>query len=102
MGIPASRPSQRHLYRVSSVIPQVGSSLHSAMCLSCSSASSLDSRYAFMEYPTARTTGSERTEYDGHIDRLAGEERVPEGPTLTSKLDALKRTTDKYKPSSQY
>ncbi|XP_057333646.1 dipeptidyl aminopeptidase-like protein 6 [Microplitis mediator] len=35
LGIPAGRPGQRHLYRVSSVLPEVGSSLYPAFCITC-------------------------------------------------------------------
>lgn len=33
------RPGQRHLYRVSSLLPQVGSSLHPAICITCNAQS---------------------------------------------------------------
>ncbi|KAG8038791.1 hypothetical protein G9C98_000346 [Cotesia typhae] len=35
LGIPAGRPGQRHLYKVSSVLPEVGSSLYPAFCITC-------------------------------------------------------------------
>ncbi|XP_012285991.1 prolyl endopeptidase FAP isoform X2 [Orussus abietinus] len=35
IGIPQSKPGQRHLYRVSSILPHVGSSLHEAVCITC-------------------------------------------------------------------
>ncbi|XP_076628589.1 dipeptidyl peptidase 10 isoform X1 [Colletes latitarsis] len=35
IGIPTIRPSQRHLYYVKSVLPHVGSSLHPAVCITC-------------------------------------------------------------------
>ncbi|KAG7188926.1 hypothetical protein KM043_008527 [Ampulex compressa] len=35
IGIPTTRPGQRHLYRVSSVLPRVGFSLHPAVCITC-------------------------------------------------------------------
>ncbi|XP_043666745.1 inactive dipeptidyl peptidase 10 isoform X1 [Vespula pensylvanica] len=39
IGIPPMRPGQRHLYRVSSLLPQVGSSLHPAICITCNAQS---------------------------------------------------------------
>ncbi|XP_076766360.1 dipeptidyl peptidase 10 isoform X1 [Xylocopa sonorina] len=35
IGIPPMRPGQRHLYYVSSLLPHVGSSLHPAVCITC-------------------------------------------------------------------
>ncbi|XP_076651634.1 dipeptidyl peptidase 10 isoform X1 [Halictus rubicundus] len=35
IGIPPMRPGQRHLYYVSSLLPNVGSSLHPAVCITC-------------------------------------------------------------------
>lgn len=35
IGIPPMRPGQRHLYYVSSLLPHVGSSLHPAVCVTC-------------------------------------------------------------------
>ncbi|XP_063983227.1 uncharacterized protein LOC135165658 [Diachasmimorpha longicaudata] len=35
IGIPPSKPGQRHLYRVSSILPEVGSALHPAVCITC-------------------------------------------------------------------
>ncbi|XP_053979176.1 inactive dipeptidyl peptidase 10 isoform X1 [Hylaeus volcanicus] len=35
IGIPAMRPGQRHLYYVKSELPHVGSSLHPAVCMTC-------------------------------------------------------------------
>ncbi|XP_034933763.1 inactive dipeptidyl peptidase 10 [Chelonus insularis] len=35
LGIPSLKPAQRHLYRVSSVLPEIGSSLHPAFCITC-------------------------------------------------------------------
>lgn len=37
------RPGQRHLYRVSSVLPATGSSLHPAVCLTCTVATTTTS-----------------------------------------------------------
>ncbi|KAL0116963.1 hypothetical protein PUN28_010084 [Cardiocondyla obscurior] len=41
IGIPFTRPGQRHLYRVSSTLPQMGSSLHPAVCLTCTVSSDM-------------------------------------------------------------
>ncbi|CAD1480538.1 unnamed protein product, partial [Heterotrigona itama] len=38
-GIPPMRPGQRHLYYVSSLLPHVGSSLHPAVCVTCTETS---------------------------------------------------------------
>lgn len=38
------RPGQRHLYRVSSLLPEVGSSLHPPFCLSCSTLNNSENR----------------------------------------------------------
>ncbi|EFN79886.1 putative dipeptidyl aminopeptidase C2E11.08 isoform X2 [Harpegnathos saltator] len=35
IGIPSMRPGQRHLYRVSSTLPRMGSPLHPPVCLTC-------------------------------------------------------------------
>ncbi|XP_076391296.1 dipeptidyl peptidase 10 isoform X3 [Megachile rotundata] len=35
IGIPPMKPGQRHLYYVSSLLPHVGSSLHPAVCITC-------------------------------------------------------------------
>nr|XP_033186766.1 dipeptidyl aminopeptidase-like protein 6 isoform X3 [Bombus vancouverensis nearcticus] len=39
IGIPPMRPGQRHLYYVSSLLPHVGSSLHPAVCVTCTATS---------------------------------------------------------------
>ncbi|KOX79483.1 Inactive dipeptidyl peptidase 10 [Melipona quadrifasciata] len=39
IGIPPMRPGQRHLYYVSSLLPHVGSSLHPAVCVTCTETS---------------------------------------------------------------
>ncbi|KAK0157917.1 hypothetical protein PV328_011602 [Microctonus aethiopoides] len=44
IGIPPLRPGQRHLYRVSSLLPEVGSSLHPPFCLSCSTLNNSENR----------------------------------------------------------
>lgn len=36
IGIPANRPAQRHLYSVSSNLPQIGTPLDKPQCLTCS------------------------------------------------------------------
>lgn len=43
IGIPANRPAQRHLYSVSSNLPQVGSALNNPICLTCSTPMATDS-----------------------------------------------------------
>ncbi|XP_017888921.1 inactive dipeptidyl peptidase 10 isoform X3 [Ceratina calcarata] len=40
IGIPPMRPGQRHLYYVSSLLPHVGSSLHPAVCVTCTTETS--------------------------------------------------------------
>lgn len=35
IGVPPMKPSQRHLYRVSSIIPETGTSLLPATCITC-------------------------------------------------------------------
>ncbi|XP_036146942.1 dipeptidyl aminopeptidase-like protein 6 isoform X3 [Monomorium pharaonis] len=41
IGIPYMRPGQRHLYRVSSTLPQTGSPLRPAICLTCTISSDM-------------------------------------------------------------
>ncbi|XP_050457297.1 inactive dipeptidyl peptidase 10 isoform X1 [Cataglyphis hispanica] len=41
IGIPSMRPGQRHLYRVSSIVPRSGSPLHPAICLTCTVSSDM-------------------------------------------------------------
>lgn len=43
IGIPPKRPGQRHLYRVSSVVPEAGLSLVPAICLTCTTSSVMGS-----------------------------------------------------------
>lgn len=41
IGIPSMRPGQRHLYRVSSILPNMGSPLYPAVCLTCTTSSGI-------------------------------------------------------------
>ncbi|XP_025073076.1 inactive dipeptidyl peptidase 10 isoform X3 [Pogonomyrmex barbatus] len=41
IGIPFMRPGQRHLYRVSSTLPRMGSPLRPAICLTCTTSSDI-------------------------------------------------------------
>jgi len=43
IGIPFMRPGQRHLYRVSSIVPRLGSTLRPATCLTCNISSGITS-----------------------------------------------------------
>ncbi|KAH0950071.1 hypothetical protein HN011_006753 [Eciton burchellii] len=43
IGIPFVRPGQRHLYRVSSIVPRLGSTLRPATCLTCNISSDITS-----------------------------------------------------------
>jgi hypothetical protein len=95
MGIPTNQPSQRHLYRVSSQIPQVGRSLHSAICLSCSTTSNFEHHYDLVENVATKTIDFYRNDLNENIDKLDSEEKSKE-ETLTLKTYEL-RTQDKYK-----
>ncbi|XP_043277514.1 inactive dipeptidyl peptidase 10 isoform X2 [Venturia canescens] len=52
IGIPPLRPGQRHLYRVSSILPEIGRSLHPAVCITCSKAAKAEGRYALSDSET--------------------------------------------------
>ncbi|XP_024943721.1 prolyl endopeptidase FAP [Cephus cinctus] len=49
IGIPQLHPGQRHLYRVSSLLPHVGSPLHAPVCLTCTSSSKIESHYVLAD-----------------------------------------------------
>ncbi|XP_046609663.1 dipeptidyl peptidase 4 isoform X3 [Neodiprion virginianus] len=45
IGIPQAHPGQRHLYRVNSQLPHLGSSLHSPVCITCTPVMNPEAQY---------------------------------------------------------
>ncbi|XP_066603437.1 inactive dipeptidyl peptidase 10 isoform X2 [Prorops nasuta] len=103
IGIPAQRPSQRHLYRVSSVLPEVGTSLYPPVCITCSAVPKLNDG-SFVENESHATSkhGEWAEKTDWHEpEEVKTETESPERPR--KRKDRRKKSNAKVgEPPCQY
>ncbi|XP_011502782.1 PREDICTED: dipeptidyl aminopeptidase-like protein 6 [Ceratosolen solmsi marchali] len=98
MGIPTNRPSQRHLYRVSSQIPQVGRSLHSAICLSCSVFSKHEN-HNIVDNDAAKTLDFDHIHLNRNFNKLNGDENVRKEYLISKAYEIRIQDKNKIKQS---
>ncbi|XP_020280777.1 inactive dipeptidyl peptidase 10 isoform X2 [Pseudomyrmex gracilis] len=108
IGIPSMRPGQRHLYRVSSILPNMGSSLYPAVCLTCpltSAAIAMTDEHRGVG-GSSKNSMINRNEWHDHyespMDNIDHKEHRDEKQTKDKKDKSKNKNRENVEPPCQY